>query len=205
MVILFIVVSSICTSTRLELLDAHATDCCHTQRTKFPDDPRCRFTNIQKQLPAPFVVYADFDSILNPVDKDADTTQSVEVGGESSYHVFQEHIPCSFAALRMSRVDLQRITDIEIYHFVENSIRGGISMISTRHAQANRPSFPDTHDSSLPNQNLIYLDANNSYRWAMPQSLPTHGFRFLQQDEISALKLQELSDDAEDGYTVYSR
>ena len=31
-----------------ELLDAHATDCCHAQRTKFSDDPRCRFTNIQK-------------------------------------------------------------------------------------------------------------------------------------------------------------
>ena len=63
-------------------------------------------------------------------------------------------------------------------------------MISTRHAQANSPSFSDMYDSSLPNQNLIYLDANNLYGWAMPQSLPTHGFRFLQQDEISTLKLQ---------------
>ena len=34
----------------------------------------------------------------------------------------------------------------------------------------------------------------------MSQSLPTHVFCFLQQDEISTLKLQELSDDAEDGY-----
>ena len=51
-----------------ELLDAHATDCCHGQRTKFPDDPRCRFTNIQKHLPAPFVAYADFESIRKPVD-----------------------------------------------------------------------------------------------------------------------------------------
>ena len=73
-------------------------------------------------------------------------------------------------------------------------------MISTSHAQANSPSFPDTYDSSFPNQNLIYLDANNLYAWAMSQSLPTHGFRFLQQDGISTLKLQELSDDAEDGY-----
>ena len=60
-----------------ELLDPHATDCCHAQRTKFPDDPRCPFTNIQKQLPAPFVVYADFESILKPVDKDVDITQGV--------------------------------------------------------------------------------------------------------------------------------
>ena len=57
-----------------ELLDAHATDC-HVQRTKLTDDPRCRLTNIQKQLPAPFVVYADFESILKPANKDVDTTQ----------------------------------------------------------------------------------------------------------------------------------
>ena len=104
------------------------------------------------------------------------------------------------AALRMSHVDLQLITDVDMYHFVENSIRGGISMISTRQAQANRPSFPDTYDSSHPNQNLFYVDANNLYWWAMSQSLPIHGFRLLQQDGFSTLKLQELSDDAEDGY-----
>ena len=73
-------------------------------------------------------------------------------------------------------------------------------MISTRHVQANSHSFPDTYDSSLPNQNIIYLDANNLYGWVMSQSLPTHGFRFLQQDEIPLLKLQELSDDAEYAY-----
>ena len=43
--------------------------------------------------------------ILKPVDKDVDTTQGVEVGGESSSHVFQEHIPCSFAYKVVSSVD----------------------------------------------------------------------------------------------------
>ena len=104
------------------------------------------------------------------------------------------------AALRMSRVDLQLKTYVDMYHFVENSVRGGISMISARHAQANNSSFPDTYNASLPNQNLIYLVANNLYGWAMSQSLPTHGLRFLQQEEISALKLQDLPDDVEDGY-----
>ena len=41
------------------------------------------------------------------------------------------------AALRMTHVSLELITDIGIYHFVENSILGGISMITTRFAQAN--------------------------------------------------------------------
>ena len=104
------------------------------------------------------------------------------------------------AALRMSRVDLQLITDKDMYNFVENSICGGISMTSTHHAQANNPSFPDTYAANFPNQNLIYLDANNLYGWAMLQSLPTHRFHFLQQEEISTFKLQDLSDDDENGY-----
>ena len=67
-----------------ELLDAHARDCCHVQRTKVPKEPRCRFTNIQKQLLAPFVVYADFESILQRVDENEamDTTQGFAVGGD---------------------------------------------------------------------------------------------------------------------------
>ena len=77
-----------------KLPDAHAEDCCHAQSTKFPKDPICRFTNIQKQLQAPFVVYADFESILKPVNEDVDVTQGVHTDISSS-HVFQEHILCS--------------------------------------------------------------------------------------------------------------
>ena len=66
-----------------ELLEAHGVDCCHVQRTKFPKDPRCRFTNIQKQLPATFAVYADFESILKPVNEDADITQGVDTDKKS--------------------------------------------------------------------------------------------------------------------------
>ena len=40
------------------------------------------------------------------------------------------------------------------------------------------PSFPAKYDGNLPRQDLIYLDANNLYGWAMSQFLPTHGFRF---------------------------
>ena len=58
---------------------AHTTDFCHVQRSKFPKDPRCRFTKVQKQLPTPFVVYADFESILQPVNEDVDVTQGVYI------------------------------------------------------------------------------------------------------------------------------
>ena len=93
-----------------ELLDARTLDCCHAQTTKFPKEPRCRFTNIQKQLTAPFIVYADFESILQRLDDDEalDTTHGAAVGGGdepiAASRFFQEHLPCSFAYNVVSRV-----------------------------------------------------------------------------------------------------
>ena len=91
-----------------ELLDTHALDFCHAQRTTFPEDPRCRFINIQKQLTAPFVVYADFGSILQRVDERMNTTQGVAAGGGdepiAASGPFQEHLPCSFAYKVVSSV-----------------------------------------------------------------------------------------------------
>ena len=85
------------TYTFQELLGAHSTDCCHTQRTKFPEEPRCRFTNIQKQLPAPFIVCGDFESVSKPIG-DVDITQGLAVGNDRgpAYQVLQEHALCSF-------------------------------------------------------------------------------------------------------------
>ena len=104
------------------------------------------------------------------------------------------------AALKMSRASLELITDIDISHFIEKSIRGGIAVITTRYAQANFPTMPG-YDASRPRTYLIYLDANNLYEWAMIQPLPSSGFRFLTPDEIEALApVEELSDDVEDGY-----
>ena len=81
-------------------------------------------------------------------------------------------------ALRMTLVSLELITDIAMYYFVENSIRGAISMITTRCDQANFPTLPG-YDASHPLVHLIYLEANNLYGWVMSQPLPTGGFRIL--------------------------
>ena len=82
--------------------EAHSLDSCRVQRTKFPNDPRCRFTKVQKQLPARFVVYADFESVLEPL-SDVDTTRD-EVGTESSITPYQEHGACSFSYKIVSSV-----------------------------------------------------------------------------------------------------
>ena len=93
------------------------------------------------------------------------------------------------AALKCSRVELDLIVDIDMYQMVERGLRGGVSMISHRHAVASADCA------------LIYLDANSLYAWAMSQPLPTTDFEW--SDELSgAADVMAIEDDAEYGYIL---
>ena len=86
-----------------DVLKRHMKRCMHVQLAKYPIDPRCRFTNIQKQLPAPFIIYADFESVLK-LFSGMDTTQGVEEEGKLSVVPYQEHIACNFSYTIVSSV-----------------------------------------------------------------------------------------------------
>ena len=81
------------------------------------------------------------------------------------------------ALLKKTGVELELLTDYEMHMFVERGIRGGISMVSKRHAKANNPLVSD-YDESKPNSYIMYLDANNLYGWAMSKPLPKSGFKW---------------------------
>ena len=66
---------------------------------------------------------------------------------------------------------------------VEKGIRGGVSMITTRHGKANNP-YMKEYDPQKPKKDITYLDANNLYGWAMSKPLPTHGFRWMTDQEL---------------------
>jgi hypothetical protein len=68
------------------------------------------------------------------------------------------------AALRMTDVKLELLSDPNMHKLFELGIRGGISTITHRHAEA------DSEHS------LLYIDANNLYGWSMSQSLPNGEF-----------------------------
>lgn len=87
------------------------------------------------------------------------------------------------ACLKMTNVKLELLTDIDMYLFVEQGLRGGISTISNHYARANNPYLPG-YNNTEPNSYITYLDANNLYGWAMSQALPTCGFRWMNEDEI---------------------
>ena len=65
------------------------------------------------------------------------------------------------AGLKFTGVNLELMTDHDMYMFVEDSIRGGVSTISQRHAVANNPMVPESYNPDKPNEWLQYFDANN--------------------------------------------
>ena len=56
-------------------------------------------------------------------------------------------------------------------------------MISTRYGKANNKYMGDSFNLSEPSKYIQYLDANNLYGWAMSRLLPTHGFKWMEEDE----------------------
>ncbi|VDI40534.1 Hypothetical predicted protein [Mytilus galloprovincialis] len=105
------------------------------------------------------------------------------------------------AALKMTGVNLELLTDIDMHLFVEKGLRGGISMISQRYAKANNKDVPD-YNENQPKSHLMYLDANNLYGWAMSQALPVKGFKWLSDSEIEKLHISDIADDDENGYIL---
>ena len=82
------------------------------------------------------------------------------------------------ACLKETEQELELLTDYDMLMMFENGIRGGINHISKRYAEANNP-YMKNYDSQKPTKYIQYLDANNLYGWAMTQSLPTHGFKWI--------------------------
>lgn len=91
------------------------------------------------------------------------------------------------AALKITKVELELLTDYDQLLMIEKGIRGGVSMISTRYGKANNP-YMKEYDPNLPTKYITYLDANNLYGWAMSKPLPTHGFRWASDKEITDWK-----------------
>ena len=112
------------------------------------------------------------------------------------------------AGLKYTGVSLDLLTDQDMFMFVEDGIRGGISMITHRYAKANHPDLEDIgyYDKNNPLCNLLYLDANNLYGWAMMQHLPVGDFKWLTQDDIQRSMTPEkigcIPEDSERGFIL---
>ena len=81
------------------------------------------------------------------------------------------------ACLKRTEVELKLLTNIDLLLMVEKGIRGGICHAIHRYTKANN-GYMKNHDRSIESSQLMYLDANNLYGWAMSQKVPVNGFEW---------------------------
>ena len=97
------------------------------------------------------------------------------------------------ACLKETNQNLELLKDYDMLMMFERGIRGRITHISKRYAEANNKYMKD-YNPNKPSSFIPYLDANGLYAWAMSQKLPTHGFKWINVDKSSVLKLLEKKD-----------
>ena len=66
------------------------------------------------------------------------------------------------AMLKMTGVKLEKISDIDMYLFIEKGLRGGISYMAKRYSEANNK-YMKNYDFTKLSKCIKYLDKNNLY------------------------------------------
>ena len=102
------------------------------------------------------------------------------------------------AMLKMTKIKLELMTDIDMFQFIEKGLRGGTSYIANRFSEANNK-YMENYNETEPSKYIMYLDANNLYGWAMSQYLPTGKFKWLTKEQIKKTNLAHFSENNDEG------
>ena len=89
------------------------------------------------------------------------------------------------AMLQLTKIELELISDPDMYLFLMDTIRGGISICNKKHVIADNK-YIDKNTKSY--KYLLYLDANNLYGYSMSQTLPYKNFNW--SNNLTLDKLQ---------------
>ena len=92
--------------------------------------------------------------------------------------------------LKLTEVELEKISDSDKYIFFEQGIRGGISYINKRYSEASE------------NVNILYLDMINLYGCAMSQYLPISNFKWVKNIDEIEQKLMRIKGNSSTGYIL---
>ena len=92
------------------------------------------------------------------------------------------------AALKITKVQLELLSNPDMLFSIESGARGGVATISHRHAKANNEYKGTEFDSVKEYKFISYYDANNLYGWAMSRQLSTSGLKWMADDELNDSK-----------------
>ena len=81
------------------------------------------------------------------------------------------------ALLKKTGVELDLLTESDMYNFIEMGMRGGISVVSKRYSKANNHYLKD-YNPEEKSKYIMYLDENNLYGYAMSRPLPIRNFKW---------------------------
>ena len=116
---------------------------------------------------------------------------------DPAYYFTSPHLAWH-ACLKTTGQSLELLHDYDMLMMFESGVRGGITHISKRYAEANNP-YMNNYNPNEATKYIQYLDANNLYGWAMSQPLPTHGFEWVK--DISLDQVHEiLKSNSKKGY-----
>ena len=108
------------------------------------------------------------------------------------------------ASLKKTNVELELLTDNDMFLVFKEGIRGGMCQATYRHAKANNK-YMNNYDENKELSYLVYLDANNLYGWAMSQKLPVRNYKWIEKDDISKFEekfIKKFDEDSDQGYIL---
>ena len=105
------------------------------------------------------------------------------------------------AMLKMTKLELEKISDPDKYIFIEKGIRGGIIYINKRYSKESNEYCSD-YDIKKPKKYITYLDMNNLYGYAMSQYLPYANFKWVKNTDKIKQKLMNIKSNSSTGYVL---
>ena len=102
------------------------------------------------------------------------------------------------AMLLKTGVEIEPLTDQEMYEMIEKGLRGGMCQVSHKEAKANNKYMNEDYDETKASNFINYLDANNLYGLAMSMKLPIGKLKWIKKmlTEKNILDWNENDDNA---------
>ena len=105
------------------------------------------------------------------------------------------------AMLKMTKVNIEYMTDIDMYTFIEKNLRGGVTTVNHRQFKANN-SYLNDFDSNKPTSFIHYVDANNLYGKSMSYKLPYKNFRWVKKEEFDLMDFSKIDPEGDTCYIL---